>query len=574
MTVDAVGTYQVSLTSFAAEGFSTSVSQTINVTNVAPTATPASSTPQTANQAVVTPFALGSFSDPGPNDGPWTVDVNWGDGSPDTIFTTLSQGSLGNLAHAFDLGGPYNVNVSVTDSFKATGSSSFAVNVAAVPPSATILNTPTTGVNVGTPITLGSSVSDFSKAEVAAGYTYSWSVTDNGLPVALPPGTITNAANFTFTPLIGGNTVVSLVVTDMSGSASTPATAAFTVIANLPPTATIANLPPGNTSNAGTTITLDGSATEPGQTSFTFNWSVSGPNGFSQTGSSTTAKPGFSFTPEDGGGYLVTLTATDQNSLTSTPVSQIITIQNVAPTATIANLPPGNTSNAGTTITLNGSAADPSTTDVAAGFAFKWTVAGPNGFSQTGSSTTAKPGFSFTPEDGGGYLVTLTATDQNSLTSTPVSQTITIQNVAPTATIANLPPGNTSNAGTTVTLNGSATDPSTTDVAAGFSFQWTVVGPNNFSQTGSSTTAKPGFSFTPEDGGGYLVTLTATDHDNLTSTPVSQTITIQNVAPTVSISGAPATDNVGTPITLTGSATDPSTTDVAAGFTYAWQRHG
>src|SRR5260370_9987950 len=40
---------------------------------------------QTATQGASKSFSLGSFTDP--DGSPWTVDVNWGDGTTDTVFT-------------------------------------------------------------------------------------------------------------------------------------------------------------------------------------------------------------------------------------------------------------------------------------------------------------------------------------------------------------------------------------------------------------------------------------------------------------------------------------------------------
>ena len=125
-------------------------------------------------------------------------------------------------------------------------------------------------------------------------------------------------------------------------------------------------------------------------------------------------------------------------------------------------------------------------------------------------------------------------------------------------------------------LSASATDPDPAVAAAGFQFSWTVTGPNT-SLTLSSTTASPGISFTPQYGGAYVVALTATDSHQLVSTPVSATINAANVAPTVSISGAPGgvvAVNAGTVVNLSASATDPSTAVAAAGYVYAWHVTG
>jgi hypothetical protein len=58
-------------------------------------------------------FDLGSFSDP--NGGPWTVEVNWGDGTPHTTFSIANSGSLGQKFHAFDEEGTKSGTVTVTN---------------------------------------------------------------------------------------------------------------------------------------------------------------------------------------------------------------------------------------------------------------------------------------------------------------------------------------------------------------------------------------------------------------------------------------------------------------------------
>lgn len=84
--------------------------------------------------------------------------------------------------------------------------------------------------------------------------------------------------------------------------------------------------------------------------------------------------------------------------------------------------------------------------------------------------------------------------------------------------------------------------------------------------------AAAGFSFTPDDNGSYVVTLTAFSEDNVPSPVASTTIVVDNVAPTASITGIPVSGHSpeGTTITLGSSVTDPSSLDSAAGFTYAW----
>src|SRR5205085_5817726 len=111
----------------------------VTVANVAPTVTVSN---QSANEGTLSSFDLGSFSDPGLNDTPWSVDVDWGDGSGHSTFTTMTQGSLGLAPHTYDdnRSTPYTVTVKVTDKDGGAGTATFNVLVVNLPPTATLSN--------------------------------------------------------------------------------------------------------------------------------------------------------------------------------------------------------------------------------------------------------------------------------------------------------------------------------------------------------------------------------------------------------------------------------------------------
>src|SRR5262249_40822291 len=81
-----------------------------------------------ATQGVGMLFNLGSFTDAA-TDSPWAVDVNWGDQSPPTQFSTAAPGTLGTQPHTYTTAGTYTVTVSVTDRGGATGQATFMVVV-------------------------------------------------------------------------------------------------------------------------------------------------------------------------------------------------------------------------------------------------------------------------------------------------------------------------------------------------------------------------------------------------------------------------------------------------------------
>ncbi|MBO0699415.1 MAG: hypothetical protein J2P46_13550, partial [Zavarzinella sp.] len=82
---------------------------------------------QSSDEGAAHAFSLGSFSDP--DDGPWSVDVNWGDGTPHTTFSAASAGSLGTRNHTYAEEGSYPVTVTVTDGTNLSASATFDVTV-------------------------------------------------------------------------------------------------------------------------------------------------------------------------------------------------------------------------------------------------------------------------------------------------------------------------------------------------------------------------------------------------------------------------------------------------------------
>jgi hypothetical protein len=63
-----------------------------------------------------------NFSDAGVNDANWSVDINWGDGTADTSYSTATQGSQSNQSHTYNAPGTYTATVSVTDKDTGQGS--------------------------------------------------------------------------------------------------------------------------------------------------------------------------------------------------------------------------------------------------------------------------------------------------------------------------------------------------------------------------------------------------------------------------------------------------------------------
>jgi len=237
-----------------------------------------------------------------------------------------------------------------------------------------------------------------------------------------------------------------------------------------------------------------------------------------------------------------------------------VVIVNSVPTNTVPVVtvnPVGSAINEGGTFTGSGSFTDPD--------ADTWTATVDYG---DGSSVQSLPltGKTFTLNhvyaDDGTFTVSVVVNDGDVSGSSTVD--VTVNNVAPAPAIGAAPI--MSPEGTIISLTASATDTSPVDTAAGFTYAWSVtMNGASYGMGGSGAS----FTFTPDDNGAYIVTLTTTDKDGGRGTATAS-ITVTNVAPTASIDGTiPTSSPEGTPITLSGSATDPSTVDMAS-IIYAW----
>ncbi|HLJ95789.1 MAG TPA: hypothetical protein VKU02_21615, partial [Gemmataceae bacterium] len=85
---------------------------------------------QLSTEGTATSFNLGSFSDTASGANSWRVDINWGDNTAHTTFTTNTQGTLGSRLHSYGEEGTYPVTVTITDNLNQTGSTTFNASVA------------------------------------------------------------------------------------------------------------------------------------------------------------------------------------------------------------------------------------------------------------------------------------------------------------------------------------------------------------------------------------------------------------------------------------------------------------
>src|SRR6266567_957336 len=307
------------------DGGTTTSTALLTIDNVAPTVTAPLS--QSANEGASTSFQVGSFTDPGANDNPWAVDVNWGDATTHTTFNQATTGSLGSASHTYADNGTYTVTVKVTDKDGGSGSKTFTITVANVAPTLTPPSNQSANEGASTSFQVGSfsdpgadspwSV-DVNWGDATTHTTFTRTTTG-----ALPDQSHTYADNGTYT--------VTVKITDKDSASGTTT---FTItVANVAPTATFnapASVDEGSAIHLSLTSPSDPSAADT-TAGFTYAFDCGDGSGYGAFGGSSTA----TCPTTDNGTRSVGGTIRDKDAGT-TEYTASVTVANVAPTAPLA----------------------------------------------------------------------------------------------------------------------------------------------------------------------------------------------------------------------------------------------
>ncbi|HWB13177.1 MAG TPA: PKD domain-containing protein [Pirellulales bacterium] len=490
-----------------------------------------------------------------------TYTYNWNVTTP-----TGSVLSLGGAANQPSLQldpvniGTYTVTLTVTDSLGNAAQATALIKVTAPAPAVVIQGSPSgpapgTGV-VGTPISLTGTLVAPAGDTISA---YGWSVSKNGQPYSLPAGTITNQADFTFTPGAPGSYVVQLLATDANGGTATAIDDVLVTTAT--PVAQITQVPA--VAVEGTPITLANAITSGSLTgTLTYVWSVT-KNGAAYDPGAPTNQPTFTFTPNDEGTYQISLSVTDGTTSGIAP-PVVIQVKDAPLTATITDAttghaPAGNVL-AGTSISLRGAAGTPDTIDAPS---LSWAVTDSAGEAIAGGSGAT---FGFTPHQMGLYIVTLTATD-----STQTANSSVAFNVGAPAIGVVLATSGSLTEGGQVTVQATATPPNA------YSYAWTVTDESAPVSVGTTTSGGgSAVMFSPPTAGSYLVSVTV--NNGTVGVTTSTVVNVVNEAPsaptiTVAAGGTVLAPNPsvpeGTLLNLSAASADPGGSFDT--LTYVWQ---
>lgn len=417
------GAYTVTVT--VGDGFDThSGSFTANVSNVNPVVTAAAD--QSADEGEDKSFNLGSFSDAGAGDGPWDVEVDWGDGSPVTTFSLGSQGSLGSQNHTYADNGTYEVTVEVTDKDDGAGTATFDVTVANVAPTVTAASDQNADEGTDTAFDLGS----FSDPGVADG---DWDVVvdwgDGSADATFSTSSQGSLGSQNHTYADNGTYTVTVQVTDKDNESGQ---ATFEVeVANVAPIVTAAA---DQSSDEGEDKAFDlGSFSDPGLTDTPWDVEVDWGDGSSTTTFQLADQGSVgsqNHTYADNGSFTVTVYVTDGDNETG-QASFEVTVTNVAPIVTAAD---DQSSDEGQEVAFDlGSFSDAGADDA------PWTVDIDWGDSSSDNFDTSSQGglgtANHTYADNGTYVVTVRVTDKDN-DFDEESFEVTVSNLAPEVTAA------------------------------------------------------------------------------------------------------------------------------------------
>ncbi|HEV8452363.1 MAG TPA: PKD domain-containing protein [Gaiellales bacterium] len=502
------GSYTVTGVIVDKDGGRRTDSTVVQVSNASPSVTAPSD--QTANEGAATTFTLGSFTDPGP-DSPWAVEVNWGDGSSHTTFNVTTTGSLGTRSHTYDDNGSYTVTVKVTDKDGGSGTSTFAMTVANIAPTATFANDGPVGEGSSFHLSL-TGASDVSSADTTAGFTYAFDCGDGTGYSAFGASSTASCATTD-----DGTRSVAAKIRDKDGG-----TTAYTdtvTVRNVAPTATFSNDGPvdeGSSFHLALTSPSDASSADT-TAGFTYAFDCGDGSGYSAFAADATA----TCPTSDNGTRDVGAEIRDKDGGT-TEYTDTVALTNVAPTATFSNTGPVDEGSS-FQLSLDG-AFDPSSVDTAAGFTYSFDCGDNSGYGPFSSSATA----SCPTNDNDTRDVAARIRDKDGGT-TEYTDTVAVHNVAPTGHLSNNGPVDEGSAATIAFT--SPSDASSVD-AASLHFAFSCDGADLSGTTYAAASATNSASCTFPDNGTYAVTGVVIDKDGGATTD-STTVQVNNVPPAV-----------------------------------------
>jgi hypothetical protein len=380
--------------------------------------------------------------------------------------------------------------------------------------------------NAGDTVTLSASVGTVTKSGTNASGTWSWSFATNDGPAQTQTVTIT--AN--------------------DGNGGVTSTTFSLVVNNVAPTATFnapASVNEGSNINISLTSPSDPSSVD---TTAGFTYAFDCGSGYGAFSATSTA----SCSTNDNGSRSVKGKIKDKDG-GETEYTASVTVNNVAPTGTLGNNGPKDEGSA-VSVSFTG-VSDPSSVDAASlHYAFDCAGASLTAVTYAGAGTSSSTSCTF--NDNGSLTVSGVIIDKDG-GRFATTTTVTVTNVAPTADFTNNGPVNEGLSFTLSMDNGD--DVSSVDKAAKFAFAFDCGDGSGYGAFTTTPTLSASTSCSTNENGTRSVKAKIKDKDGGVS-EYTASVTVNNVAPTVTLSG-PATADEGDTNSYSYSWTDPSSAD-------------
>ncbi|HRM67977.1 MAG TPA: PKD domain-containing protein, partial [Thauera phenylacetica] len=542
--------------------------QAVTVENAAPTAVlgGADATDEGAS------YVLGlAGSDPAGSADTLSYSIDWGDGSPAQVLSALQLAMLGgNVAHVFadDEDGPVNasdrtITVTVSDEDGGSSTTTKTVTVNNVAPTIDATGATTATAGLAYTLDLSNYFDPGADTLLADGIEVDWG--DGAVTQVGTPGELDH------TYASAGTPTIRVSLTDEDGRFADVATIALTVAAPAD-TVTIAGQAPGAVAE-GETFTRNIVFTD-GEDSGGDGWryDVLWNDGVVQSGTTTSTGFVLSRAAADGAATLqATITVTDTSGADSDTEELVLEVSNVAPVAAVSGAA---TIVEATSYTLSvGAVVDPGT-DSVSGYSVDWGDGSVDSFTPA-EWAAAAGSFGHVYGDGGlggtPFLITVRATDEDG-THVLGTQVVTVENAAPSAVLGG---ADASDEGASYVLGLAGSDPAGSADTLSYSIDWgdgspvQVLSAMQLAMLGGNVE----HVFADDDDGPIdasdrTITVMVSDEDGGSST-TTKTVTVNNVAPTVALSGAPTVvEDIGYTLTL-GAVTDPGT-DTVVEYVVDW----